>query len=154
MGRVAAPVVALVLLTILPPAAAVAQVRDPAVDQYVESVPGATGDTGTPKGGAGPDGGGLPSDLKRQIESEGGADAAALEAVGSSPELGSSASGRRQTAAGDLPHGSGDSPSTLDAVASATVSGDGNAGGWLLAGLAVLTAALGATAFARRSKPR
>lgn len=130
----------------LPPAAAVAQVKDPAVDQYVESVPGANGDTGAPKGG------GLPSDLQRQIESEGGADAAALEAVGSSPALGAPAPRRGHAAAGDLPHGSDDSPSTLDALASATVSGDGNTGGWLLAGLAVLTVALAGTALASHRK--
>jgi hypothetical protein len=148
MGRVAAPVVALVLLTILPPAAAVAQVRDPAVDQYVESVPGAGGGTGTPNGGTGQDGAGLPPGVKRQIERSGGADAPALAAVASSPALGAPKQADSPKAGAKLRSGSESSPSALRSVASAA-GGDGNSSGWLLAGLALLTAALAGTAFAR-----
>lgn len=90
--------------------------------------------------------------MQHQIQQEGGADAAALEAVGSSPELGAPASRRHDAA--DLPHGSGQSRSALGAAASAAVSDDGSAGAWLLAGLAVLTAALAGTALARRALTR
>jgi hypothetical protein len=151
IGRVAAPVVALVLLMILPPAATAAPVRDPAVEQYVESVPGADGGDSTPGGGP-RSGGGLPSDVQRQIQQEGGADAAALKAVASSAALGAPKKGR--AAAAHLPRGSEPSRSALGAVASAATSGDGNSGGWLIAGIAALTAALAATALARRSLTR
>ncbi|HMJ97271.1 MAG TPA: hypothetical protein VK486_15560 [Thermoleophilaceae bacterium] len=146
MGRLAAPVVALVLLTILPPAAAVAQVRDPAVDQYVESVPGAGGGNGAPEGGAG---GGLPSGVKRQIAKEGGADAEALAAVASSPALGAPKQADRPSARADSRTGPKSDPSALHAIASAA-GGDGNSGGWLLAGIAALTAALAGAALVRK----
>jgi hypothetical protein len=149
VGRVAAPVVALVLLTILPPAVAVAQVRDPAVDQYVESVPGAGGGDGTSEGGSPRDGSGLPPRVQSRIESRGGDDAAALEAVGTSPALGAPKRAPKNETRIGSPGGSKSTPSALDAIASAA-SGDGSSGGWLLAGLAVLTAALGGMALARR----
>jgi len=146
IGRVAS-VVALVLLTILPPVAAAAPVKEPAVDQYVESVPGADGGNGAaPRSGAG----GLPPRIERQIERRGGQDAEALEAVGSSPALGAPSQDRGHREAGAAtraePQGN---PSALDAIASAA-GGDGNSGGWLLAGIALLTVALSATALARR----
>jgi hypothetical protein len=144
-------VLALVLLTIVPPLAAAAPVQDPAVDQYVESVPGVGGGDRTPRDGGGRGGDGLPSGVQHRVQQDGGADAAALKAVGSSPELG--APRKSRAGAADLPHGSGHSQSALGAAASA-VSGDGNAGGWLLAGIAALTAALAATALARRSLTR
>jgi hypothetical protein len=147
MGRAAAPVVALVLLTILPPAATAAPVRDPAVEQYVESVPGADGDgRGDNQPGSG---GGLPADLKRQIERDGGAEAQALESLASSRELGAPTT-RRERHDGPVLPGADHGPSTLDAVSSAAVGGGGSSGGWVLAGIALLTAALGATALARR----
>ena len=70
-ARVAAPVMALVLLTILPPAGMAAPSNDPAVDQYVESVPGAGGDrapNSEPRSG----GERLPSDVSSEIERSGG----------------------------------------------------------------------------------
>ena len=119
---------------------------DPAVDQYVESVPTSGGDPRKPGGG------GLPPGVKRQLEREGGADAAALEAVASSGALGAPASdGRRRASKADASDsGSNPRPSALEALTSAAVSDDGSAGGWLIAGLALLTVALAGTALARR----
>jgi hypothetical protein len=153
MGRWAAPVVALVLLTILPPAATAAPVREPAVEQYVESVPGAGGDgRGEDQPGSG---GGLPSDLKRQIERDGGADAQALETLASSRELGAPATaGRKRDDGAGLSGAAERSPSALDAVGSAALGGGGSSGGWVLAGIALLTAVVGGTALARRSLTR
>ena len=147
IGRVAAPVVALVLLTMLPPVAAAAPVKDPAVDQYVESVPAADGGNGSdPRSGSG----GLPPRVARQIEQSGGRDAEALKAVGSSPALGapSKERGGREARSATRAEPQGN-PSALDAIASAA-GGDSNSGGWLLAGIALLTVALSATALARR----
>ena len=152
IGRVLAPVVALVLLTMLPPGASAAPVKDPAVDQYVESVPGAGGDRAPntePRSG----GERLPADVRSEIKSAGGRDAEALAAVASSPALGAPRADRDGEGGGS----SGDSgsvskgpPSAIDAVTSAAASGDGDASGWLIAGLALLTAALAGTALARR----
>jgi hypothetical protein len=155
IGRVAAPVVALVLLTILPSAATAAPVQDPAVEQYVESVPGARGDgpDRTPSGS----GGGLPAQVQRQVEREGGADAGALEAVASSAELGAPATAakkRRHGQSAGLRRAGDPSPSAIDAVGSAALGEHGSSGGWVLLGIALLTAALAATALARRSLTR
>ena len=147
--RVAAPVMALVLLTILPPAGMAAPSRDPAVDQYVESVPGAGGDrapNSEPRSG----GERLPSDVRSEIERSGGEDAEALEAVASSPALGAPRGDRDGNGGGGSRAASKAPPSTIDAVTSAAASGDSDAGGWLLAGLALLTAALAGVALARR----
>lgn len=148
-ARVAAPVMALVLLTILPPAGMAAPSNDPAVDQYVESVPGAGGDRAP---GSEPRSGGerLPSDVSREIERSGGDDAEALEAVASSPALGAPrADTGKGSEAGSRASSEGP-PSTIDAVTSAAASSGGDAGGWLLGGLAFLTAALATFALARR----
>jgi hypothetical protein len=141
-------VVALVLLTILPPVAAAAPVKEPAVDQYVESVPRADGgNDAAPRQDRE-----LPPSLEEQIQQTGGEDAAALEAVAESPALGAPAErrggGDRESKAA-IRAQSRSEPSTLDAVASAA-SGDGNSGAWLLAALAVLTATLAGAAVARR----
>jgi hypothetical protein len=149
VGRVSALVVALALLTIVAPAGAAVPgtgASSPAVDQYVESVPTAGGDPRKP-GGGGPAPG-----VKRKLEGEGGADAAALEAVASSPALGAPDSdGRRRASRADIADsGSNPRPSALEALTSAAVSDDGGAGGWLIAGLALLTVALAGTALARR----
>jgi hypothetical protein len=152
IGRVAAPVVVLALLTILPPAATAAPVRDPAVEQYVESVPGTGGGGSTPENGRPSGGGELPAAVQQQIQQQGGADADALKAVGSSPALG--APRHRRAAQADLPHGPDRGRSSLGAAASAAVSGDGNAGGWLIAAIAALTVALAGTALARRALAR
>jgi hypothetical protein len=84
------------LLIVLPPAARAA---NPSVDQYVESVPTADGDT--IGGGNGGVGGGrttrdhanpgptrLPHSVRQRIRSQGGSDAATLETIASSPALG------------------------------------------------------------------
>jgi hypothetical protein len=136
-------VVALLLLTILPHTALA---RDPAVDQYVESVPGPGGDR--PAGSEPqPGGAALPPAVREQIRSEGGDDAAALTNVASSPALGAPKPSRRASESGAARPDS--SPSALDAVTS-TATGDSGAGAWLIGGLAVLTAALAVTVLTRR----
>jgi hypothetical protein len=140
---------ALVLLTILPPAGMAAPSRDPAVNQYVESVPGAGGDRAPntePRSG----GEELPSGVRSEIEASGGEDAEALEAVASSPALGAPRADRdRDGDSGSRADPKGP-PSTIGAVTSAAASGDGDASGWLLGGIALLTVALAGTALARR----
>jgi len=140
---------ALVLLTILPPAGTAAPGRDPAVNQYVESVPGAGGDRAPntePRSG----GERLPSGVRAEIERSGGEDTEALEAVASSPALGAPKAERGADGAAGSRARSEGSPSTLGAVTSAAASGDGDASRWLLWGLVLLTAALAGTALARR----
>jgi hypothetical protein len=145
-------VVALVLLTIVAPAGAAVPgtgASSPAVDQYVESVPTAGGEPRERSGG------GLPPAVARQLQREGGVDAQALEAVASSPALGAPADqggdGRRRASKADLSEAdSTPTPPALSALGSAAVSDDGGAGGWLIAGLALLTVALAGTALARR----
>ena len=156
---------ALLLLTFVAPAQAsvpAAGASDPAVDQYVESVPTAGGDPEPKKKSQSdgePSGGQPPAGAQEEIEPGASADAEALEAVEQSPELGAPAVERdtkRRDTSGSAERASEHRPSTVDAVSSAAVSGDGNPGGWILGAVAVLTAALGAAAFARarRSKPR
>jgi hypothetical protein len=138
-----------VLLTILPPAGTAAPSRDPAVNQYVESVPGAGGDrapNNEPRSGGEP----LPSDVRSEIKRSGGEDTDALEAVASSPALGAPRADRGDRDGPGAGRRSEGPPSTIDAVASAAASGDGDAGGWLIGGLALLTAALAALGLARR----
>jgi hypothetical protein len=138
-GR-AAVVVALLLLTILPPAAFG---EDPAVDQYVESVPGAGGDRPA-----------LPPDVRQELHSQGGADAAALADLVTSPRLGAPGdTAPRADRAEVREPKAASSPSVLDAVTSAASGGDGGAGPWLLGGLALLSAALAGGALARRRSP-
>jgi hypothetical protein len=145
-------VMALVLLTILPPAGTAAPSRDPAVNQYVESVPGTGGDRapGSERRSGGEP---LPPDVRSEIERSGGEDVEALEAVASSPALGAPRADRGDDREARAGGGSDGPPSTIDAVASAAASGDGDAGGWLVGGLALLTAALAAFALARRRSP-
>lgn len=151
---------ALLLLTFVAPAQAsvpAAGASDPAVDQYVESVPTAGGDP-EPKTKS-RSGGEPPAGAQGEIEPGGDADVEALEAVEESPELGAPAVERgkkRRDTSDSAEPASEHRPSTVDAVSSAAVSGDGNPGGWILGAVALLTAALGAAAFARarRSKPR
>jgi hypothetical protein len=139
---------ALVLLTILPPAGMAAPSRDPAVNQYVESVPGAGGDRAP---GTEPRSGGdsLPPAVRSDIARSGGEDAEALEAVASSPALGAPKGDRNGNDDSGSRPGSDGPPSTLGAVTSAT-RGGGGATGWLLASVALLTAALAGTALVRR----
>ncbi|HEV7846235.1 MAG TPA: hypothetical protein VGO83_08275 [Thermoleophilaceae bacterium] len=125
------------------------------MEQYVESVPGAHG--GGPGKTPSGSGGGLPTQVQRQIEREGGADAGALQAVASSAELGAPAtapSKRRDGASASLRRAADPGPSAIDAVESAALGEHGSSGGWVLLGIALLTAALAATALARRSHTR
>ena len=140
---------ALVLLTILPPAGMAAPSNDPAVNQYVESVPGAGGDrapNSEPRSG----GGTLPADVSREIERSGGEDAEALEAVASSPALGAPRADRGEGGEAGSRAGSKGPPSTIGAATSAAASSDGDAGGWLIGGIVLLTVLLAGTALLRR----
>jgi hypothetical protein len=145
--RVAVPVVALALLTILPPAGATAQSRDPAVDQYVESVPRSDGDD---PGGSEPRSGGgdLPSGVAREVERAGGDDAAALAAVASSPALGAPKTHRRPAQGAETETDS----SALEASIGAATHDDGGSLAWLIAGVIAVTAAIGGTAWRARAR--
>jgi hypothetical protein len=140
---------ALVVLTILPPAGTAAPSRDPAVNQYVESVPGAGGDRAPntePRSGGEP----LPSDVRSEIERSGGEDSEALEAVASSPALGAPRADRERDGDPSSRATLKGPPSTIGAVTSAAASSDGDASGWLIGGLVLLTVALAGTALARK----
>jgi hypothetical protein len=163
-------VLALVLLTILPPAAFG---RDPAVDQYVESVPRAGGDR--PVESEPPSGSPAPQEeVRQQILDSGGEDAPALEAVTTSPALGApeapqrgtgkapqrgTAKARQRGTAKARQRGTAKThspraaapgtPSAFEAASSAA-SGDGSARGWLLGGLALLSLVLASAAIGRR----
>lgn len=160
---------------ILPPAATAATGADPSnpsLDQYVESVPSSHG--GGPPAGR-PSRGHLSDSVRQQIARRGGADAKQLEAVATSSAFGAptSTAGRGSSAASatggsgtraaggtrggtgnggsGAPAASGDHrPSGLDAITTAATSGDGSSIGVLAAGLLLIAAMAGGTAFARR----
>ena len=139
---------ALVLLTILPPAGATAQSKDPAVDQYVESVPSAGGDRAP--GSRAPSGSGdLPAGVRREIQRTGGDDAETLKAMASSPALGAPKNQRRPAQGA----GRSTAPSGLGAGIGAATNDDGDSLLWLLAGVIAVTAAIGATALRSRARP-
>ena len=138
------------LLMLLQPDAGVA---NPSVDQYVESVPTAGG---SPAPGGRP--AQLPAAVRDRIRSEGGADAATLQAVASSPALGApaSASGTGGHSGGSKPDRSGtagepDSPVTA-ATTTAVPDGGGSSVPVLAGGLILLTAAGAGMALARRRR--
>jgi hypothetical protein len=137
------------LLTILPAAVAVAA-EPPAAHQYVESVPPAGGDRGDdPNEPAEP----LPADVQRQVQAQGGADAAALEAVATSPALGASRADKETENAAE--NGSDvEGPSTARTAATAPAEGDSSTMAILLAGVAVVSVVAAGFAVARRrSRP-
>ena len=138
------------LLTVLPAAVAVAA-EPPAAHQYVESVPPASGDRGDDPNEPGAP---LPADVQRQVQAQGGADAAALEAVATSPALGASkADEKTDNAAGTGSDVEG--PSTARTAAAAPAEGDGTTLAILLAGVAVVSVVAAGFAVARRrSRPR
>jgi hypothetical protein len=146
-----------VLVMALPAvASASSDATSPSLDQYVESVPTATGDR--PEPGASGSQGGLPSSTERDIAQQGGSDAPALEAVAGSPALGAppaSSNGGKGARPGA---GNGRSavppataaPSALDAATTAASGDDAGAAPWLLAGMLLLTAVAAGVALARR----
>ena len=126
----------------LPPAAG----ANPSVDQYVESVP--TGDGGVDVGKPGtPADRPLPARVRERVQEKGGADAAQLEAIATSPALGAPAT----TAAAPRRAEGTAKPALLDAVTTAAAGGGAPLGA-LLAGMLVLTAMAGGAAFVRRSR--
>jgi len=131
-------------------AAPAAGASNPSVDQYVERVPSAGGD-GAPRENPRSGGGeGLSPSVQRQLD-QAGRSAEALEAIAGSPALGAPDRPADSGAKPDpAPPEMSSDPSPFDAVTSAATSGDGGASGWLIAGLALLTAALAGTALARK----
>jgi hypothetical protein len=156
--RMPLAVISLVVLMLTPPVATAASGADPsnpALDQYVESVPSSHGNhPGPPSAGGQTHPNALPPSVQSQIQAQGGSDAKQLEAVGSSPALGAPATpargqvGGRQPATKARPEEK--SPSLLTSVAKAATEGGGDSAGPLIAGLLLLTAALGGAALARR----
>jgi hypothetical protein len=136
------------LLMILPPVAGAA---NPSVDQYVESVPSASG----PGPGDGGDDGGpthghattLPPATRKAIRAEGGSDAGALEAIASSPALGAPDTGGARSGSGAKAPRAG---ASTKPAAAATVDGGGSSVAVLAAGLILLTVVACGTALARR----
>jgi hypothetical protein len=138
-----------VLLTILPPAPAAASGEDPAVDQYVERVPTAGGD-GAPVDERRPGRAELPARIKRRLESAGGEDAVALEAVAASPALGARPASDLRARPARGPRPKREPPSALRAAARAPLHADAGTIALLLAGLALVTIAVGAAALRSR----
>jgi hypothetical protein len=178
--RVPLAVVALVVLIVFPSAAAADPGSNPAVDQYVESVPSSGGDT--PSGGSHSGGNHrLPPAVRHQIHSQGGADAPELEAVASSPALGAPPTTPATPAATGGAQGGGSSngaarnrhvgapgapgatsvsdkatsqpdsrPSVVTAAADALVGSGSSGVGLLLVGLFAVSAACGTAVLMRR----
>jgi hypothetical protein len=159
--RMPLAVISLVVLMLTPPVATAASGADPsnpALDQYVESVPSSHGNhPGPPSAGSQTDPNALPPSVRSQIQTQGGSDAQQLEAVGSSPALGAPPEhharrgdgGTRAPRAPTRVKPEEKSPSLLSSVAKAATDG-GDSAGLLIVGLVLLTAALGGTALVRR----
>lgn len=135
------------------PAAASAQsageAPNPSVNQYLESVPRARG--GKPATGkTDRKANEVPTEVRRKLAEEGGADAAALDAITRSGRLGASPRA-------SVPDGEPARPGAGDKIASepsavraaSTAAGEGSAR-WLLAGLAAIAVAAGVLALRRR----
>jgi hypothetical protein len=140
-----------VLLTILP-AGVAAAAEPPAAHQYVESVPPTSGDRGS-EAGPPPAGSSLPGGLDRRATSEAGPDAAALEAIATSPSLGapSTVGARAGGADSRKNRESPDAdPSTLEAATSVPSQDEDDTIAILVAGLAVVSVLAAAAAIARR----
>jgi hypothetical protein len=158
-------VLGVVLIVALPASAsASSDGTNPSLDQYVESVPTATGDRSDPSYGGNRRGsaGALPAATRRRIGQQGGADAPALEAVAGSPALGAPptrGSGGNGREAGRA-SGEGRSatppaaaaPSAIDAAATAATGDGAGATPWLLAGVVLVSLAAAAAALARRRR--
>jgi hypothetical protein len=148
--------VSLAVLALLVPSAAFAGPPDDdsGVDQYVEDIP--TSEGSKPVGSKGSGTAALPSGVGRSLDSQGGDDAALLEALATQSGLGAPTDALAGRAAAG-PDGSSDDVSLGDALsggfgALAGNDGRGSAGGLLLA-LIVLTGVI-VYAAARRSRRR
>jgi hypothetical protein len=150
-----------VVLMILPPAAMAGSGADPSnpsLDQYVESVPTSHGDPPP----AGRSGNGrastpqLPAAIRQRIVAQGGSDATQLERAGSSPAWGAPATravpGGRSARGGGRARGAveQDRPSLLSSLANGATEGGSGGTGALVAGLLLVTGAIGGTALVRR----
>lgn len=153
-------VIALVLLMGLPAVGSAAS--NPSLDQYVESVPSAGGGGNAP-GGSAPQASHLPAPVQHQIDAQGGSDAKALQALAGSPAAGAPAQapGRGGSAAGGSGRSGGSSsgsggksgsrPPTA-AIDTASANGDSSHLGWLVAGLVIVTLAIGGAGLMRRGR--
>jgi len=159
--RMPLAVISLVVLMLTPPVATAASGADPsnpALDQYVESVPSSHGNhPGPPSGGSQTDPNALPPSVRSHIQTHGGSDTQQLEAVGSSPALGAPPApahhARRKHRDKPAPtrvKPEEKSPSLLSSVAKAATDGGSDSANVLIVGLVLLTAALGGTALVRR----
>jgi hypothetical protein len=158
-------VLALTLILVPALGASVARAADTpldfsAGDQYVETLPTAKGPQATDSSPRRRPSSGLSGRTKRQLKSEGGGEAATLQYVASSPEVGappSIVSGSGQSGSGDSGNSKGahrgaggGSPSVPSAAINAA-GGSGSGLGWLALALPLITAlALGAFGFQRR----
>ena len=139
------------------PAPAVAQPSPgPAVDQYVESVPTAKGNTRASTGRHHKRGK-LPAELRDRLRRQGGSDAEDLEAIATAPGLGApdataDAGGRVARGGGEGAAGAEgpDRKSAISATADAAFAGGSGRTALLLIALLATTAVVGAFAFARR----
>ena len=128
---------------------------DPAVNQYVESVPTAGG--AKPSGAARSGGGSrLPEAVRQRVREQAGADADDLEAIATAPELGAprerleggSSPGRAPAGGAAAPPAAEEGP--VAAAVDAAVDGDGSTMPWLVAGLLATSALVGGAALVRR----
>ena len=153
-------------LTLTAPAAAQNPPEEPppgvsSIDQYIEQIPTSRGSrvAGAGKGKGRP----LPSQVRRQLREQGGADAAALERIATSPAYGAPerplgrATEQSRRKSRDLVRDARDDDASFGGALSAAVSAPGEDGEWRLGVLAVVlaatTAALGAAAYRRRGRP-
>jgi hypothetical protein len=131
------------------------------IDQYIEQIPTSRGSrvagAGNRKGQP------LPPQVRRQLREQGGADAAALERIATSPAYGAPerplnrASERSRRKSRELVRVPRDDDSSLGGALSAAASATGEDGGWRLGVLGgvllATTAGLCAAAYRRRGRP-
>jgi hypothetical protein len=121
------------------------------IEQYIEQIPTSRG----PRVGGTGDGKGQPlsRQARRQLQEQGGRDAAALERIATSPAYGAPERPLRKSR--ELVRRPGEDDASLGGALSAAVSAPGEGGEWRLGVLAAFlvatTGALGAAAYRRRS---
>jgi hypothetical protein len=154
MERTGLALIAISSLTLAGPAAAQDPRKEPppgvsSIEQYIENIPTSRGSRATGAGNG--KGQSLSPQARRRLDEEGGADAAALERLATSPGYGAPERPLRRT--GKPAEGLGDDPS-LGGALSAAVSAPGEGGEWrlgVLAGILVATTGgLGVVAYRRR----
>jgi hypothetical protein len=165
MRRIGVALVVAGVLALAAPAVAQNPPEEPppgvsSIDQYIEQIPTSRGSrvagAGNRKGQP------LPPQVRRQLREQGGADAAALERLATSPAYGaperplagSSEPPRRKSR--ELVRVPRDDDSSLGGALSAAASAPGEDGEWRLGVLAIVllatTAGLGAAAYRRRGR--